>query len=298
MQSGSGQLIHFIIGFLATALTAAQPVWADDRLALQSHSVWELRKAWFGGFSGIEITEHGRKMTVISDRGTYVTARLGRTKGKLSSVQVLSITSLQHPNGKPNPKSFNDVEGLAIDAQGRVFLSFEGRDRVMGFNPKTRETTRLGAHPDFAEFSINKGLEALAVHPDGRLFAIAERIDRATASTPIYQRANGVWRISHRVSASGPFLPVGADFDDQGQLYLLERALTPLGFRTRIRRFDLDRAPLAGETLLSTTPGLFDNLEGISVWQDAAGATRLTLISDDNFLPVQRTQIVEFIVKE
>jgi hypothetical protein len=49
-------------------------------------------------------------------------------------------------------------------------------------------------------------------------------------------------------------------------------------------------------TLLQTLPSRFDNLEGISVWQDVSGRTHLTLVSDDNFLPFQNTQIIEYSV--
>ncbi len=37
------------------------------------------------------------------------------------------------------------------------------------------------------------------------------------------------------------------------------------------------------ETLFDSTTGTYDNLEGLSVWRDAGGAIRLTMISDDNF---------------
>ena len=48
--------------------------------------------------------------------------------------------------------------------------------------------------------------------------------------------------------------------------------------------------------MLTTYPGQFDNLEAISLWHDRSGATRITMISDDNFLRIQRTQIVEYIL--
>ena len=52
---------------------------------------------------------------------------------------------------------------------------------------------------------------------------------------------------------------------------------------------------MLGETTLLETPmGMFDNLEGLSVWRDATGAVRATLISDDNFFVLQQTQIIEF----
>lgn len=41
---------------------------------------------------------------------------------------------------------------------------------------------------------------------------------------------------------------------------------------------------------------MHDNLEGISVWQDPDGRIRLTMISDDNFMVFQRTEIVEYAV--
>lgn len=42
----------------------------------------------------------------------------------------------------------------------------------------------------------------------------------------------------------------------------------------------------------------FDNLEGLAVWRDDTGAIRLTMVSDDNFNPLQTTQLVEFRVPE
>ena len=41
-----------------------------------------------------------------------------------------------------------------------------------------------------------------------------------------------------------------------------------------------------------------DNLEGLAVWRDDSGAIRLTMISDDNFNLLQRTELVEYAVPE
>jgi len=65
-----------------------------------------------------------------------------------------------------------------------------------------------------------------------------------------------------------------------------------------VRRFALSDSALGPpEVLLETTPLQYDNLEGIAVWQDAQGI-RLTMISDDNFLFVQRTEVVEYRVRD
>jgi hypothetical protein len=47
-----------------------------------------------------------------------------------------------------------------------------------------------------------------------------------------------------------------------------------------------------------TPCGDLDNMEGISVWRDGDGRTRVTLISDDNFFPLQQTMLVEYVLAE
>jgi len=41
-----------------------------------------------------------------------------------------------------------------------------------------------------------------------------------------------------------------------------------------------------------------DNMEGLSVHRDASGMVVLTLISDDNFSPLQRTLLLQFTLAE
>jgi hypothetical protein len=144
----------------------------------------------------------------------------------------------------------------------------------------------------------NAGVEALAIGPDGTLFALPEKAPDAGKPFPLYAYQNGDWRIAARIPQRGPFVPVGADLDPSGRLWLLERAATPLGFRSRVRMFVLDPANAREYTLMTSFPARFDNLEGISVWQDAQGQLHVTMISDDNFFRIQRTQIVEFTVVE
>lgn len=298
MQSGAGQLKHLLIA-LAIALSGGfLPAQAEPQLTRTSNVVWKLDKPWFGGFSGIEMSDDGMVMTLVSDRGTLVVARLQRTGGKIESVQLLSQKPLLHANGTVLKGPIRDAEGLAIAPDGQAYISFEFRHRVTKLSLQSGKTKLLPSHSDFPGFDTNAGLEALAVHPDGRLFALAERHADTSGTRPLYAFANGRWQITHRIPASGGFLPVGADFDNKGRLYLLERAISPLGFRSQIRRFDLNIRAAPVETLLSTLAGTFDNLEGLSVWTDKSGATHVTLISDDNFYAFQTTQIVEYLLTE
>ncbi len=279
------------------ALALAAPLRAEPVLRLLSETEWQVDADWFGGFSGIEVLENGDVLYVISDRGTLLSVQAQRENDALQNLKITDAKPVVGPNGRPLVKRERDLEGLAIAPGGAFFASFENDHRVAMLDPLTGRATNLPGHPDFDDFAVNGGFEALAAHPDDRLFALVETAADASGTTPLYTFENGVWRVHARLPLSGPFRPVGADFDAQGRLYLLERTLTPLGFRSRIRRADIDVSPARIETLFASFPAAFDNLEGLAVWTDSAGGTRLTLISDDNFFALQTTQIVEFAVE-
>lgn len=271
---------------------------ADPTLLPNGAFTWYAEAPWFGGLSAAEVSPDGAKITVISDRGRLLQAKLTRTDGQITNATITASRQLAGADGKKLRGRYTDAEGLAIANTGAAFISFENRHGVARLDLATGETVPLPAHPDFAGLQPNAGLEALAVGPDGTLYTLPERSGSGNTPFPLYAYANGTWRIAARLPRRGPFLPVGADIDAAGLLYLLERTVTPLGFRNRIRRFDLTAPNLGEVTLMTSLPGLYDNLEALSLWRDKTGTTHLTLISDDNFYPIQRTQIVEFILTE
>ncbi len=64
-----------------------------------------------------------------------------------------------------------------------------------------------------------------------------------------------------------------------------------------MRRFTLGPDGFGDEvTLLETPFGELDNMEGISIWRDGEGRIRVTLISDDNFFPLQQTMFAEYVL--
>lgn len=272
------------------------PACAEPRLEFVSSLDWDLNEPWFGGFSAMEMDADGRTATLLTDRGALLRVRFVRTDDALEQVTLLSREELRAEDGRPLRGSFRDAEGLAIGPDGSGYVSFEFRHRVMRLDTESGRLRPLPTFPDFAGFPDNEGLEALAIYPDGTLFAMQEKAADQDDTVPLYSYRSGAWRISHNLHLTGPFVPVGADFDEAGHLFLLERAITPLGFRSRLQRFDLDNG--RAEILLDTLPGRFDNLETISVWTDPQGRSRLTAISDDNFMPFQRTHIIEFVLTE
>lgn len=269
---------------------------AEPKLRLSGIFDWDVRAPWFGGWSGIEISEDGSEMLAISDRGYLIAARLVREHGDLKDVTIVRSARMRASGVTiTNDKTF-DAEGLAVDASGQAYVAFEFKHRIARIDRKSG-ALRPGASIPF-DLKLNGGVEALAVDADGTLYGLPEKKPAEGQPLDVYRFRDGKWDVAAHLPHHQPFLPVGADFDDSGRLWLLERAVTLLGFRNRIRLITLDGTDLSEITLITTLPGQFDNLEGLSVWRDPDGKLRVTAISDDNFLRVQRTQIVDFVVEE
>lgn len=259
---------------------------------------WQMNKPWFGGWSGIEISPDGTQMTAITDRGRLIRADVHRTNGQITGIAPRKWWRLKASTGRVLTKQITDSEGLALDSAGRIHISFEGITRVARYHPPGGAASVLPSHKAFKTFPRNGSLEALAIDAQNRLFTIPEKLYK-TDRMQIYAVQNGTFALKFGLSGGDGFLPVGADFDAQGRLYVLERGWNIFGFRTRVRRWDMSEdGPANEQLLLQTETGTHDNLEGLAVWQDEAGRTRITMISDDNFLWLQRTEIVEYSVRD
>lgn len=258
---------------------------------------WSMNDPAFGGFSGIELASDGVSFTAISDRGHYVTGWLIRENGRIAGVESTAPAPLRNTEGEPQHRKFRkDGEGLALRDDGRLFVSYEGFHRVWAYLTMERAAW-LPRHDDFASMQGNSSLEALAVDARGWLYTLPERSGRLTRPFPVYRYRNGTWDRALSIPRRGGFLAVGADVGPDGRFYLLEREFTGVGFRSRVRRFDLSPSGFSGETtLFESVTGKHDNLEGITVTRAADGKIRLTMISDDNFRFFQRTELVEYLV--
>jgi len=284
-------LILACFAFLATA--------GENERALYLGSYpWTMDKPWFGGWSGIELSPDGRRMTAITDRGRLLRADIEREGGRITNVAPGRMWRLKASSGKRLTRKIADSEGLAITGDGTINVSFEGVTRVARYTRPSAAAQVLRHHEAFRGFARNKSLEALAVDRKGRLYAIAEQLED-DRSIIVYVLDKGRWTIPFSLTGKQGFLPVGADFGPEGRFYLLERGWSVLGFRTRVRRWDMINGQPDNETLLVRTSfGTHDNLEGLTVWRDEGGRTRLTMVADDNFLSFQRTEIVEYAVQE
>ena len=272
-------------------------VGATDLNGLRILSAMELtsNESAFGGFSGLLID--GTSLVAISDRGWFLDAALTSSSNGLHLYNA-TMTQMRDSVGDVIDIAGVDAEGLTRQ-NGATLISFERDHRVM-----TREgQAQLGSarhHRAFETLGTNQGLEALATLPNGQVLVIGEK--KQDNGYVVYVLGlNGI-------AARGWLPPVtrhaptGADIGPDGKLYVVFRDYSALrGVSILIRRYSLDDAGLPNPgsredmARFETSTGI-DNMEGISLWQDTAGRTRLTMISDDNFNVLQRTILVDMVL--
>jgi len=274
------------------------PALADGPRAvfLQSY-VWSDPDPAFGGFSGLDLSDAGSDFVVLSDRATIWRGRFKRdSSGNITKIETGGPVELHDSTGKLLTQRTGDSEGLALAPDGSVYISFEGYARLAHYPTDGGPAEKLPRPKDFNRLQPNSSLEALAIAPDGTLYTMPERSGSLRTPFPVWRYRDGAWTQPFAIPRDGDWLPVGADFGPDGRFYLLERDFWGLfGFLTRVRVFDITGDTVTGgEVLVQTGAGRHDNLEGIAVWRDDSGAIRLTMVSDDNFRLLQRTEIVEY----
>lgn len=289
-----GSRLALIALLFASGCVAVQ---AGATATLVQEYSWTSSLPRFGGFSGIEVSDDGASFVAVSDRGTLWRGDITRdAKGAIASIDTTFLATLKTSEGKPVRGATSDSEGLAIAPDGTIYVSFEGIARVARYRTPDAPAERIPRMEAFKKLQVNSALEALAIDAEGALYTLPERSGALDRPYPVWRYKDGAWSEPFSIPRDGEWLPVGADFGPDGKFYVLERDFKGLlGFRSRVTRYVISGDTInKGERVLETGPGRYDNFEGISVWRDATGAIRLTLISDDNFTFYLRSGIAEF----
>ena len=262
----------------------------------------------FGGISSLSMEPDGAHFLAVTDQGSWLRGRVVYRDGRPAGIADAEMAPILGADGNPlAARHWFDSESLTLGADGMVYVGIERVEKIVRFDLRRDGLAARGqpiAVPDdFKTFTHNKSLECLAAPPKGAphagsLIAVTEHsLDADGNHRSFVLRGKQFTRFS--VQRSDDFdvsdcAITGAD------LLLLERRIGPLiSAAIRIRKMPLaaikDGALVDGAVLLQADLGYqIDNMEGLGVHRNAQGETILTLISDDNFSPIQRNLLLQF----
>jgi hypothetical protein len=215
------------------------------------------------------------------------------------------------PDGRPiTARGWYDTEAIAENG-GTLYLGLERVHQILRFDyGKDGLMARgqpIAVPPAIKKLPANKGIEGLISIArggplGGSLLAFSERgLDRAGNLLAFI--IGGPTPGTFTVKRSADFDISDAALLPPSELLVLERKFSFLsGVAIRIRRIPLagvqPGALVDGPALLEADMGYqIDNMEGLSIHR-AGGETVLTLVSDDNFSPIQRTLLLQFTLIE
>jgi hypothetical protein len=266
----------------------------------------------FGGISSLHMEPDGARFLAVTDKGSWLRGRIVYRDGRPAGIADAEMAPMLAIDGRPlAARGWYDTESLAMDGDGRLYVGIERVEKIVRFDYRGHGLAARGvpiAVPrDFTTFTRNKSLECLAVPPQaaphaGALIAITERSLDAAGNHRAFvidgYDGNRVARFS--VKQSDNFDVTDCALLPPSDLLLIERRFAPpLGVAMRIRRLHLsdikEGALVDGRPLITADLGYqIDNMEAIAVNRNARGETIITLVSDDNFSPIQRTLLLQF----
>ena len=266
----------------------------------------------FGGISGLRVEADGEHFLSVTDKGHWLRGRIVY-RGKVpTAVADAEMGPILGPDGRPlKSRGWYDAEALALQ-DGTAYVGIERVNQIARFDI-ARDGLRargrpLAVPPGMKLLPHNQGIECLEMAPKGSpiagtLIAISERgldpqgnLMGFLIGGPSPQGGGGVFSLKR----SDDFDVSDCAATPDGRLLVLERRFSwTRGLAIRIRSVPLAAiAPGAlvdGRELIFADMGAqIDNMEGLAVHRDGAGALVLTLISDDNFSVLQRTLLLQF----
>jgi hypothetical protein len=254
----------------------------------------------FGSWSGISIRD-GR-ITAVNDYGLM--AEFDVKDNRFTNAREYPV-----PNGCGNRwyKHKSDAEALVVDHEtGKAWIAMENLNAVCRIDLKRQTFERINQPQAMQDWGKNSGPETLVRMADGRFIVFAEKPpgkgagptvpvlifqgDPSDATTPIekarFKPPSGYW-------------PVDATALEDGSLLILVRRLSfPLSFETKLVKLAPNKikpGQLAEGEVIAEFDGdiVSDNFEAITTNRDPQGTT-VWILSDDNFLFLQRTLLLRF----
>lgn len=258
----------------------------------------------FGGLSSLVLDGGGRFLSV-SDTGSF--ARFRMEGGRPTDTANGELFDCPRDC---RTKFDRDAESTARDpATGTVWIGFENSNEIWRYGPDLGRSTGHVARSEMRKWPLNGGAESLVRLRDGRFLAIGETAKGPRPGTrPLLIFPGDPVSDPRPALVAGYRPPAGSDPSDaaelpDGRIVVLNRHVSLMeGFVSIVTVIDpaglkpgqvLDGKPLA--TL--APPLTVDNMEGVAATREGA-RTVLWIISDDNFMPFERTLLLKFALEE
>ena len=268
----------------------------------------------FGGFSALSRSPDGTRLVSITDRGSWLTAAIRYDGARLAGLAEARLAPIRNQQGEPLRRAQGyDTESLAFAEDGTAYIGSERINEVWRFpwasDGVLARGTPIPVPPEVKQLPNNEGLEALAIPPGGHalagsVIAVAERARAGDDAPTRGWVLTGPQQFAFDVARSNGFDITDLAFLPSGEALLLERRYRILtGVACRIRRLAPDvfrpGATVDGEVIFEVDRQYeIDNMEGIAIHRDPnSRALIVTLVSDDNFSPLQRTLLLEFLLE-
>jgi hypothetical protein len=276
--------------------------------------LWSLVDRQFSSLSGLDFAEDGT-LYAVTDKGWWFAAHPVMENGRLVGIEAPAMAPILNSAGEALAgKRWGDAEGLRFVERNGVPTALVVFERVNG--------VRAFAGPDYVlspsvdvpvpaavrGMTGRDGVEAIAIAPKdgplgGAMVLVAEvlRDDKGDIRAWI---VGGPRAGEFSIHRSDLYNVTDAAFLPDGDMLILERRIgLPFGISARIRRIAVDDivagGTVDGAIIFEAPLGYqIDNMEGMALSTGPDGETLITLVSDNNENPIQRTLLLTFALLE
>lgn len=291
------------------ATLRATPVLLDSRdPSIRRVGDLVFRRGWalesdaprFGAISAMAVEDGA--VAAISDSGDLFLFALPDSAGA-ARVRILALPIVR---GSPALKRNRDTESLAM-ADGRIWVGFERGNLIARYRRADARLEGFARPEAMRRWPRNAGAEAMARLSDGRFVVFGEGM-RGAAETPVIlfdgdPSVSGTPALTARYRRPGGYRATDAAVLPDGRLLILNRRVDWIGtFSVKLVIADLPEwragATIEGREIATLeAPLTVDNMEALSVAVEN-GRTIVRIASDDNFMGMQRTLLLEFELDE
>jgi hypothetical protein len=263
----------------------------------------------FGGFSALRVQPDGEHFIALSDRASWLRGRIVYKDNRPMGIADAEMAPVLDADGKPAPRW--DTESITED-KGTLYVGLERIHSIVSF-----DYARLGllapgqpvpGPPELKDLPFNQSLEAIVFVPKkfrlrGTLIAFSERGLTEAGNLKAFL-IGGATPGMFSVKRTDEYDISDAAMLPKGDILILERKFSlESGVSMRIRCIRLDAikpgAVVDGLIIIEADKRhQLDNMEALGIHRTRSGEVVLTLMSDNNFSSIQRTLLLQFVLKE